>query len=196
MIQILRGLSSEFTDRILQDGQIGYCTDTGLVYIGDGIHGIQDLKAINDTSDLQSDIVNITQSFGQPNGIATLDGYGKLIQPLGSGEDLISRLVFAEGVTHHQWMVTRIGSICFVYFYFNIENFTPNQYQNVCTGLPRTSNGRNFYVIDERRSCQGIQIGADGTLNVYPYEAAVPNIYGMIMYPCVTDDQIQIHQNR
>lgn len=137
---------------------------------------------------MQSDIVGITQSFGQPNGIATLDGYGKLIQPLGSGEDLISRLVFAEGVTHHQWMVTRIGSICFVYFYFNIENFTPNQYQNVCTGLPRTSNGRNFYVIDERRSCQGIQIGADGTLNVYPYEAAVPNIYGMIMYPCVTDD--------
>ena len=49
MIQILRGLSSEFTNRILQDGQIGYCTDTGLVYIGDGIHGIQDLKAINDT---------------------------------------------------------------------------------------------------------------------------------------------------
>lgn len=111
MIQILRGISSEFTNRILQDGQIGYCTDTGLVYIGDGIHGIQDLKAINDVSDMQSDIVGITQSFGQPNGVATLDGYGKLIQPLGSGEDLISRLVFAEGVTHHQWMVTRIGSI-------------------------------------------------------------------------------------
>lgn len=188
MIQILRGISSEFTNRILQDGQIGYCTDTGLVYIGDGIHGIQDLKAINDVSDMQSDIVGITQSFGQPNGIATLDMSGKLIQPLGSGEDLAPRLVFAEGVTHHQWMATRIGSICFVYFYFNIENFTPNQYQNVCTGLPRTSNGRNFYVIDERRSCQGIQIGADGTLNVYPYEATVPNIYGMIMYPCVTND--------
>ena len=34
MIQILRGLSSELANRILQDGQIGYCTDTGLVYIG------------------------------------------------------------------------------------------------------------------------------------------------------------------
>lgn len=188
MIQILRGISSEFTNRILQDGQIGYCTDTGLVYIGDGIHVIQDLKAINDTSDLQSDIVNIIQSFGQPNGVATLDMSGKLIQPLGSAEDLSPRVVFVQNVTPHQWMTQRIGSVCFVYFYFDIENFTPNQYQNVCTGLPRTSNGRNFYVVDERRSCQGIQIGADGTLNVYPHEAAVPNIYGMIMYPCVTGD--------
>lgn len=188
MVQILRGVSSEFADRILQDGQIGYCTDTGLVYIGDGIHGLQDLKAINDTSDLQSDIVNITQSFGQPNGLATLDMFGKLVQPLGYGEDLSPRLVFAENVTQHQWMVTRIGSICFIYFYFDIENFTPNTYQTVYTGLPQTSTGGNFYVIDERRSCNGIQIGREGKMNVDLKESTVPNVYGMIMYPCVTND--------
>lgn len=209
MIQILRGVSSEFTNRILQDGQIGYCTDTGLVYIGDGVHTINNLTAINDNSlileqfsnlqqdvqslsssfnMLQQDIISITQTYGQPNGLATLDMYGKLIQKLGSAEDLSPRLVFAQNVTPHQWMTQRIGSVCFVYFYFDIVDFPTGIYSKVCSGLPRTSNGRNFYVVDERRSCQGIQIGADGTLNVYPYEAAVPNIYGMIMYPCVTDD--------
>lgn len=209
MIQILRGLSSEFTNRILQDGQIGYCTDTGLVYIGDGHSNIQKLTAVNDNSSilqqlstlqqdmqdlslsfntLQQDIISITQTYGQPNGLATLDMYGKLIQPLGSGEDLSPRLVFAQNVTPHQWMTQRIGSACFVYFYFDIVDFPTGTYSNVCSGLPPTSTGGNYYVYDERRSCSGIQLGADGTLNVHPNQSTLANIYGLIMYPCVTDD--------
>lgn len=209
MIQILRGLSSEFTSTILQDGQIGYCTDTGLVYIGDGLHSINNLTAINDNSSileqfstlqqdvqslsssfntLQQDIVSITQTYGQPNGLATLDMYGKLIQKLGSTEDLSSRLVFAQNVTPHQWMTQRIGSVCFVYFYFDIVDFPTGIYSNVCSGLPRTSTGGNYYVYDERRSCGGIQLGADGTLNVQPNQSTLGNIYGLIMYPCVTGD--------
>jgi hypothetical protein len=65
---------------ILNVGEIGFETDTGKFKIGDGQNPWVDLDYFLDESEIQNitgDYV-LTSTLGQLNGVATLDGSGKL----------------------------------------------------------------------------------------------------------------------
>jgi len=65
---------------ILNAGEIGFETDTGKFKIGDGVNHWVDLDYFLDESDIDSitgDYV-LSSTLGQNNGVATLDGSGKL----------------------------------------------------------------------------------------------------------------------
>jgi hypothetical protein len=85
-MQQRRGTATQWTSTndgdgpILEVGEIGFETDTGKFKIGDGINRWIDLDYFLDESEIDSitgDYV-LSSTLGQNNGVATLDGSGKL----------------------------------------------------------------------------------------------------------------------
>jgi predicted nucleic acid-binding Zn-ribbon protein len=103
-MQQRRGTAEQWTDAnpILAAGEIGFETDTGQFKIGDGVNQWEDLAYFKNLDDLGAnldDYILITEK-GAVNGVATLDGTGKIPLAQLPDQDALDAEVDAAIVAH------------------------------------------------------------------------------------------------
>ena len=81
-MQQRRGTAQQWTDAdpILAAGEIGFETDTNQFKIGDGVNAWSDLSYFKNLEDLGGSLDDyvLVSTKGQANGVAELDGSGKI----------------------------------------------------------------------------------------------------------------------